>query len=754
VASTGLQFQARGIALRFPLINYFKMAKRKKDNHKKKDQKLRQEREFSRDLIQFFKKNPDKSYTARDVAQYTQMWAHISTNQIKVFLDKLAESGKIEYLSKGRYRLGAEARIVTGRIQLYRQGFGFLIMEHEEDIFIKPDHVGKSLNGDLVKVRVRNAQTRKNKEEKGRAVGEVLEVIERARTEFVGTIQEEPKIGFFAKLDDPGVNTGFYIPKDKLNGAKNGEKAILRLISWERRSPDAEVVRVLGKAGEHETEMHAILAHYGFQVDFPPEVDEAAAAIPLKIPAKEIAARRDMREILTFTIDPEDAKDFDDALSIQEIEKGIYEVGVHIADVSHYVQTGSLIDAEAFKRGTSVYLVDRTVPMLPAKLSENMCSLRPNEDKLCYSAVFRMDTEAKVLDKWIGRTVIHSDHRFTYEEAQEVMDGKREGPFANELSLLNGMSRKLREARFRKGSIGFGSEEVKFILDEHDKPIRIFRKQHLEAHELIEDFMLLANRTVAFYISNLFKNPPLPFVYRIHDLPDPEKLQNLGEFAKVFGYDINFDSPESDAIAATLNRLMNAVQGKPEQNVIETIGIRSMAKAVYSTQNIGHFGLGFPFYTHFTSPIRRYPDLLVHRLISQYEAKDYKVNQEMLEKQCTHSSQKERTAVEAERASTKYKQVEFLQDKVGQQFDGIISGVAEMGIFIELTDNLCEGMVPMRSMEDDYYEYDAKRYCLRGRNSGKVYTLGDTVRVEVASTDMIRRVVDFTLVSKPEPVKA
>ncbi|RMG67042.1 MAG: ribonuclease R, partial [Bacteroidetes bacterium] len=505
---------------------------------------------------------------------------------------------------------------------------------------------------------------------------------------------------------------------------------------------------VLGKAGEHDTEMHAILLQYDFQPDFPAEVEAEAAQISSKITAKEIASRRDMREVTTFTIDPTDAKDFDDALSLRVLENGRYEVGVHIADVSYYVKPGTALDREAFQRATSVYLVDRTVPMLPEKLSNEVCSLRPQEESLTYSVIFEMDEDARVHKYWIGRTVIFSDHRFDYDGAQDVLEGKAEGPFATELKTLHQLAQKLRERRFAKGSIEFESEEVKFVLDEHDKPVGVVRKVMKDANHLIEDFMLLANRTVATHIFKLKDNPPLPSVYRIHDRPDPEKLANLAEFVGKLGHRVDFEAKGD--LSTRLNQLLKEVEGKPEQHVVSTIAVRAMAKAVYSTKNVGHFGLGFPYYTHFTSPIRRYPDLMIHRLLTAYGNHEYRENQPVMEAQLKHCSDKERTATEAERASIRYKQVEFLSDKIGQAFEGLISGVIEAGFFVELEETLCEGFVPVARMDDDYYVFDADRYALIGKDTGQMLQIGNRVRVTITSTDMQRRQVEMALVEKLE----
>lgn len=578
--------------------------------------------------------------------------------------------------------------------------------------------------------------------------GEVIEVVHRAKTEFVGTVEEGLPGRFFLLPDDRRINIDFYIPNEHLNGAKDGQKVWTKLLNWEKRSPEVEVLSVLGEAGEHNTEMHAILLQYGFDPNFPPEVEQEAENISEEITESEIAKRKDFRGITTITIDPIDAKDFDDALSLRKLENGNYEVGIHIADVSHYVKRGSAIDREGFRRATSVYLVDRTVPMLPEKLSNKVCSLRPNEDKLTYSAVFEMDSEAKILHQWIGRTVIHSDYRFHYDEAQDVLDGKADGPFREELITLDTLAKKLRAKRMGAGSIEFESVEVKFKLDENGHPLGVVRKEMKDANRLIEDFMLLANRRVSEYIFNIFSNPPLPSVYRIHDKPDPEKLSTLGRFVSHFGYDVNFE--ENKGTSEKLNKLLESVQNTPEKNVIETIAIRSMAKAIYSTKNIGHFGLGFQFYSHFTSPIRRYPDMMIHRLLTQYGNKDYKQDPIVLEQELKHCSNQERTAAEAERASIKYKQVEFLEDKIGQQFDGVISGVIDAGIFIELTENMCEGFVPVRTLENDYYVYDEENYCIRGKDTGEVFRLGDPVIVEISGTDLKRRSVDMIMIGKRE----
>jgi ribonuclease R len=698
-----------------------------------------------RQILHLLRSHPDQGFTSKQIAALAGLAPQMSNQDLRGLLTYLESSGQVERLDKGKLRYAGTPEHLVGKIQVTRSGVGFLLMEDGNDIFIPSASLGKAMNGDTVKVQVLTRTRSRDR----RREGVVAEVVQRARVEFVGTVERGAPGVYFLIPDDPSLRFDFFIAKEKLNGAHPGEKALARLLNWDRRSPEVEVVQVLGMAGINETEMHAILLQYGFQPEFPPRVEEEAAAIPDTISAAEIARRRDFRDVLTFTIDPIDAKDFDDALSIRRLDNGRWEIGVHIADVSHYVTPGSEIDKEAFQRATSVYLVDRTIPMLPEKLSNNLCSLRPREERLAYSAVFEMDEEANVHHAWVGRTVIFSDYRFYYEEAQEVMEGKREGPYREELLSLDRLAKKLRAARMKKGSIEFESTEVKFLLDEHDKPIGVTQKMIQDSNRLIEDFMLLANRTVAFHLFSLQQNPPLPSVYRIHDQPDPEKLSALRDFVKAFGHEVDFEAVGKTS--ETLNGLLGKVRGTPEQNVIESLAIRSMAKAIYSTKNIGHFGLGFPHYTHFTSPIRRYPDLMVHRLLTAYGEKDYSQNATVMEEQLRHCSDRERTAAEAERASVKYKQAEFLEDKVGQRFPGIISGIIESGFFVALEQTLCEGLVPLHSLNSDYFTFDDKNYCLTGRASGEVLRLGDPVEVEIAGVDLRRRTIDMLFVRKREP---
>jgi ribonuclease R len=541
-----------------------------------------------------------------------------------------------------------------------------------------------------------------------------------------------------------------FIPGDKLKGARQGEKAVARITEWDRRqkNPVAEIIRVLGMPGEHETEIHAILAEFELPYAFSEEVEAAAEAVPVEITAEEIKRRRDFRKVPTFTIDPADAKDFDDALSLQPAADGLWEVGIHIADVTHYIGEDTLLDKEAVARATSVYLVDRVVPMLPERLSNNACSLNPHEDKLTYSAVFTMDDTGKVHSEWFGRTVINSDQRFSYREAQQIIDGG-EGPMKDMVITLHEIAQKLRSKRFDTGAFSFERTEVEFELDEKGYPVKINFRESGTANQLVEEFMLLANKKVAEFIGRTKGGTPKTFVYRIHDNPDPEKIASFAKFIKRFGYRLE-GGVKSSTLALSMNNLIREVKGRKEENIIETLALRSMAKAVYSTNNIGHYGLSFKYYTHFTSPIRRYPDMMVHRLLTAYLNGEGSKSEEKYEKLCIHSSKRERLAVEAERASIKYKQVEFMQDKLGEVFEGVISGVTEWGIYVELVENQCEGMVSIRELDDDFYEYDEENYCIRGRHKGKEFTLGDVTWVQVAKADLKKKQLDFEMAEKPE----
>jgi ribonuclease R len=608
-----------------------------------------------------------------------------------------------------------------------------------EDVFVEANNTNHALNGDKVKVHL--FPKRKNKKQEG----VIVEIVERAKKQFVGIVHVSKRFAFLVP-DSPLISVDIYIPLNALKGAKHGQKAVALISEWPEKAtnPIGEIIHVLGQPGDNNVEMNAILAEFDFPLEFPKAAEAEAKKIKNEVPAAEIARRRDFRNIWTCTIDPVDAKDFDDALSLQKLPDGNWEVGVHIADVSHYVTPGSAIDTEAYERGTSIYLVDRTIPMLPEQLSNLVCSLRPDEEKLCFSAVFKLNEKAEILNEWFGRTVIKSDRRYAYEEVQVIIEGA-EGDFKSELMTLHNLSSKLREDRFKKGSIGFKSQEVKFKLDEKGKPIGVMIKEQKEANWLIEDFMLLANRRVAERIATR-KNKDgeaNTFVYRIHDEPNPEKLVRFSEFLQKLGY--GFQTTSRKSITASFNSLFDQILGKGEENMIETIAIRTMARAEYSTHNIGHYGLSFKYYSHFTSPIRRYPDLMVHRLLQWYLDEKPSASQEEYDEKCKHSSDMERKAMEAERASVKYKQAEYLMDRIGEEFDGQISGVSKWGIFVELTESKCEGMVSLRLMNDDFYYLDEENYRIIGQRWGKIYRLGDPIRIKVKKIDLQKKQMDFDL---------
>ncbi len=625
--------------------------------------------------------------------------------------------------------------IATGTLDITRSGIGYVIVEGlEKDIFVRPQHFNQALNGDRVSVKI-NRHGRS-----GRMEGEIVQVLERKQSEFIGRIEINKNFAFFIPDKSKGT-PDMYIPGDKINGAKNNDRVVVKITEWNKKNPEGEVMAILNASDENDLAMKEILVDAGFALQFDDDALEEAARIPDIISAAEISKRKDFRDILTFTIDPEDAKDFDDAISLRKMKAGLYEIGVHIADVSHYMQPGGPLDENAYERATSVYLPDRVLPMLPEHISNELCSLRPNEDKLTFSAVFRVNAKGEIKSHWLGKTVIHSDHRFTYEEVQEIVE-KKEGIFRDEILLLNELAQKFRKQRFKNGAINFSSEEVRFKLDSDGKPVGIIIKESKEAHQLIEEFMLLANKTVAEDVGKVkISKQPIPFPYRIHDTPGEEKLLPFADFAKKFGH--KFDTKTPQGIAASFNKMLAEVQGKPEQHVLEQLGIRTMAKAVYATENIGHYGLGFEHYCHFTSPIRRYPDILVHRILQQVLEGHPKADKKMEEK-CRHSSERERAAMDAERAANKYKQVEFMQQYLGEEFEGVISGVAAFGFWVETVQHKCEGLVSIQSLLDyDDFRLVESEYCLAGRRSGRTFRMGDKVWIKVVAANLGKRQLDY-----------
>jgi len=669
---------------------------------------------------------------------------HLTTHPLKmlctdILADMVADDCIVE-VEQNQFRLNDHGVEMTGVFHRKSNGKNFFIAdEGGEQIFIAERNSAHAMNND--RVRISFYAKRKNRE----AEGEVLEILERANDTFVGTLEVSKSYAFLV-TENRTLANDIFIPKDKLKGGKSGDKAIVKVIEWpdKAKNPIGQVLDILGKTGENNAEMHAILAEFGLPYVYPKEVEKAADKIPDEIPEEEMARREDFRKITTFTIDPKDAKDFDDALSIRPLTAGWWEVGVHIVDVTYYVKEGGLIDREGEKRATSVYLVDRTIPMLPERLSNFLCSLRPHEDKLTYSVIFEINEKGEVRKSRVGRTVTHSDRRFTYEEAQEIIESGK-GDFTEEILILDKIAKALRQQRFKAGAINFDRYEVRFELDEKGKPTGVYFKESKDANKLIEEFMLLANKTVAEKVGKVPRGKKAKtFVYRIHDLPDPEKLDNLAQFIARFGYKLRTSGSKTD-VSKSINHLLDDIQGKKEENLIETVSIRAMQKARYSVHNIGHYGLAFEYYTHFTSPIRRYPDMLVHRLLTRYAEGGRSVSAQKYEDLCDHSSNMEQTAAQAERASIKYKQVEFMSEHIGQIYDGVISGVTEWGLYVELNENKCEGMVPIRDLDDDFYEFDEKNYCLRGRRKKRIYSLGDAITIQVARANLEKKQLDFTL---------
>ncbi len=682
--------------------------------------------------------NLTKAYSPRQIAKGLDVNDKVSKNVLPNVLYKLEEEGKVKKIINGKYQTTAEPKVLLGKVDFVNPRFAFIICDElEQDIKVDAEYMQNALDGDIVKV-LSFGSGRGDK----RPEGEVIEIVERGREEFVGRVEMSNRFAFIV-TDSRKMHHDIFVRLDDLQGAKHKDKVIVKLTKWPEgdKSPVGKVTRVLGPAGENDAEIHSIMAEFDLPFEFPEDVLEETKKIKFSLPKQELAKRRDFREVTTFTIDPFDAKDFDDALSIQILDDNYWEIGVHIADVTHDLQENTALEREALDRATSVYLVDRVIPMLPEKLSNELCSLRPNEDRLTFSAVFKMDKNAQVKDVWLGRTVIHSDHRFAYEEAQERIETNK-GEFAQEVVTLNNLAKKLRNERFAQGAVNFETTEVKFKLDEKGNPLEVVPKVRKDAHKMIEEFMLLANKKVAEFVYQYKKRKEKNvFVYRTHDYPDITKIQEFSEFAQRFGYKLH---TSDSAISASLNELMTAVEGKPEQDILQQLAIRTMAKAKYTTEAKGHFGLAFEHYTHFTSPIRRYPDVMVHRLLQKYLDDVQVEEREKYEKKCEHSSEQEKRAADAERASIKYKQVQYMQQfGVDKVFDGIVSGVTEWGVYVEMVETHCEGMVRMSDISDDYYEYDAKNFQIIGQKRKRIIALGDKVKVRVLKTDMDRRTIDL-----------
>ena len=710
-------------------------------NKEKKAGKRMKKKELIAALMDFFHSKPDEVLSLKYIFEQLHLTTHPLKMLCRDILSDLLLDDYITEVDKSKYKLNNHGVEMVGTFQRKSNGKNSFIPEGGGDpIFVAERNSAHAMNND--KVRISFYAKRRGRE----AEGEVIEILERANDTFVGTLEVGSSYAFLV-TENRTLANDIFIPKEKLKGGKTGDKAIVKVVEWpdKAKNPIGQVIDILGKAGDNTTEMHAILAEFGLPYVYPSSVEKAADRIPAEISAEEIAKREDFRKVTTFTIDPKDAKDFDDALSIRKIKDGLWEVGVHIADVTHYVTEGSIIDKEAEKRATSVYLVDRTIPMLPERLCNFICSLRPDEEKLAYSVIFEINEKGDVKDSRVVHTVIKSDRRFTYEEAQQVIETK-EGDFKEEILMLDTIAKALRQKRFVSGAINFDRYEVKFEIDAKGKPISVYFKVSQDANKLVEEFMLLANRTVAEKIGRVPKNKKAKvFPYRIHDLPDPEKLDNLAQFIARFGYKLRTSGTKTD-VSKSINHLLDDIQGKKEENLIETVSIRAMQKARYSTHNIGHYGLAFDYYTHFTSPIRRFPDMMVHRLLTKYLDGGRSVSETKYEDLCDHSSNMEQIAANAERASVKYKQVEFMTERLGQIFDGVISGVTEWGLYVELNENKCEGMIPIRDLDDDYYEFDEKNYCLRGRRKHRTHSLGDAITIKGARANREQKQLDFALV--------